>query len=550
MLNLGLVSDTFRDIQNLTHNLGISIKGDTVVLSSLQVVELKPDLWQYLRSAVDQIESSDSFVELDRDIAEYVDQCKREPDGPDLDDEDEKREKISKEPYALLPGEVSEDELLYYHKEDLPSPLRSWLRITDFYEHKLLNRDTSDWTERLVEDLRNYPQQVGAKHCFVALDGIYAGGVKLRDAQVINSQSPEFSILNRIRAHGNYPEYFEGQYIMYYGVWPSRLQLKEFDHLHTKLVWRDRIGLESLRDQILKSEVATLMLVTPSNVRAPNVFIVPESPFDADDVSFSATEPVPSCSWQLVGDYLDREDYLSHIESITVHEKEKGDFQECCRRLHGILSQPDGGGTSSTVEVPIYLYVQACEADNEVLSFLLFCTSLESLLIGASQSELREKFAARLALLVGASEAERVSLYTEGREIYKLRSDLAHGTRPEESLKPYERISRVGAKNGQSRKPYKHTSRERMRELARQGIIAALTLNAILDGSESELQSEVSSVVGKKVGTWRKVLEGLHDRLFDSKASDAVQNAMRKWWQERVSSAGKTMGVPFLELAE
>jgi len=235
----------------------------------------------------------------------------------------------------------------------------------------------------------------------------------------------------------------------------------------------------------------------------------------------------------VVGDYLDREDYLSHIESITVHENQMGGFEKCCNTIYGILSQSAQKQTSRSLEVPIYLYVQACEADNEVLSFLLFCTSLESLLIGASKSELREKFATRLALLIGSCEKERVSLYSEARKIYGLRNKLAHGTNPEEALKPY-----------------KHTSKEKLRDLARQSIIAALTLSAILGGSEHQLQNQLYEALGKQVGTWRKVIEGLHQHLFDNRASDIVLNAMRSWWQKRVDSPGKIMGVDFLKPAE
>lgn len=540
MIDFALITSKFREIQNLAHELSVNIHKDSLLYSNLQKVDLIPDPSTYLSAVITEIEISTSFQELDKHVEEYVYDCESEASFPDLDAEEKKEYHIQRDKFRLpqeLEELITEQDLKSYDSEDSPSHLQSWLRITNFYHQKILNKDTSDWTTNLLDDLKNYPKQKGVTHCLVALDGIFPGRVKIGRGQTVHEKCPEIKMLNRIKNHSEYPEAFTSQYGWYDGVWPDNLNLDRFHYLHRRVPDElcGRQIAENNRDNLLGKEIAVLMLVARYNIRTPNLYFIPDSPFDGELILFNAVQSMPEFHWQLENVLFLPEDRGS-IQSITVANCERNDFQACCQAIYRMLTEWFPKVKAPRLTIPIDLYIHACETRNDTISFLLFCTCLESLLIGKPRGELTETFATRLALILGVSENERHRLYVQGRKIYSLRSDLAHG-KDTDSLRPYS--SPKARESG--------ITRERMRDLARASILAALTINAILAGSEPELQKQIKTCTAQEADKWHGILEHLHDHLFDSNSRNIVLGAMRSWWHARVPSAGKVMRLPFLD---
>ncbi len=412
----------FIEFQSITVRHRIQTTPTEIIFSNLVPLSVGPDdhqLETYLRRAQEIIRSSSEYTKLNDSAKRILREAA--PSTMNIETDPEVAKLITPEDY--LGYDDSGPEL---------DPLWQWCEVNGFFRSKILGQDAECWADRFCEFLAQAATDHSQYHCFLAVDGFCAPEMPIGGARLLAPEKAGAVSLSRLSGFQRYLRQYDPCYpdAGRSSHWEDGG--KQFHYLYNSYrhdtAWSDfkdlPFGARSVRKVVFGIESLALEIAAKPWVKFPNAFAVPACEAFAQNCITRISQSVPHRNfwWDVVGD---RQAYNQSLREETLSPSHVDGFSSLVNKLvHLIQVLRSGMGTS------LELYSEACAVEGP-LSFLLLVTVLEQLLIGKDRGEQQEKFSNRFARILTTSDDQRQQLYAIARNLYRCRSDIAHGNKPE-----------------------------------------------------------------------------------------------------------------------
>jgi len=416
------LTQLFREFQSMVEKHAIHVTPTQVVYSNLLNVTVEPGqnaLGSYLRQARDLILESATY----RQLSDAVTKCYRDALPPvDIDPEVQKM--------------IEEDGEEFWNSGYTPPQypyevMAEWLEVHDFYGAKILGGDKSCWVDQFRRFIEMIPETLNRYHCFLAVDELQCGPIRIGNAQLIGPSDTDALPLENLPGYQRLqceldPWTENPEDITYWSQGG-----KGFYYLHrTVELTGDFYSGEKAPEagQLAEShfgpECLALQLVSKNELGFPNAFVIPLCESKIYEFSSIVSQRITNLSFAN-NVYLDHSEACVWFKQITVGEDKKEQFTSLVNRVLD-LTKRLGSAMGSSLD----LYMAASKASGPI-AFLLFVITIESVVLGKSQSELKEKFCHRFARMLSSNPETQQRIYSIGQKLYKCRSDIVHGNKPD-----------------------------------------------------------------------------------------------------------------------